>query len=366
MRRAVKIKAFNRSAGQKLKEAFALVCLVLMLLFTAASGMEGRALSAKSAKSEKSTQKNKNTNSTQNKKNTPKGKNAQSTKKTKQTAMFSTGGLLQVVNKKSLLGKDYEPEDIVLPKVPTRKRSLSKAIYMRKQAAQELESMFLSAGVEKGYTLHAVSGYRTYGIQQLNFSAKMKDTRSREKAAQLVAPPGSSEHQTGLAMDIQAEGFNKLNADFEKRAEGKWLKDNAHRFGFILRYPKDKVKITGFSFEPWHFRFVTRAHAGAIYSLRLCLEEYASVAQRFPEYVLQNATDKALIGLYNELLSGNDEFISLFEKSSNKEEALRSFTQKYLDGEDYERAYMRCFPERIPEKEAPKYEDEDIELFKDN
>lgn len=347
----------RKTRGSRMKRIFALTCLVLLLfIIFVPSFLEAKQYKKQAEETKVSAYK-------AGKKKDDKG-TKQASEAENKAGMFGRGGYLQVVNKKTKIDKDYEPKDLVLPKVPTRKRSLSKAIYIRKQAGKELENMFLAAGVEKGFSLHAVSGFRSFGIQQINFSAKIKQAKSKAKAAQVVAPPGSSEHQTGLAMDIQAEGFNQLDINFEKRPEGKWLKENAHRFGFILRYMKDKEKITGFSYEPWHFRYVTRPHAGAIYKLGLCLEEYEAVAKKFPEYILQNATDKALIGLYNEVSSGDESFISSFEKSENKEESLKSFTQKYLDGESYENAYLRCFPERIPEKEAPKYEDEDVELFK--
>ena len=80
---------------------------------------------------------------------------------------------------------------------------------------------------------------------------------------------GASEHQTGLTMDV-----NYLEQEFGNTPEGKWLAKNAHKFGFIIRYPKDKEKQTGIDWEPWHIRYVGRYHAEQMYKLNMCLEEY--------------------------------------------------------------------------------------------
>lgn len=89
-----------------------------------------------------------------------------------------------------------------------------------------------------------------------------------------VMPGGKSEHATGLAMDIVSRSHRSKSSAFSKTKEGIWLKENAHRFGFILRYPKDKTHITGVIFEPWHFRFVGIDAATEMYNGQYCLEEY--------------------------------------------------------------------------------------------
>ncbi len=110
-----------------------------------------------------------------------------------------------------------------------------------------------------GYVI--TSAYRDAKKQQ-----ELYDTMDRT----YVAAPGASEHQTGLAMDVQLlEGD-----DMAKAEQGKWLADNAHRFGFIQRYPSDKTDITGIVFEPWHFRYVGPVHATYMAQNGLCLEEY--------------------------------------------------------------------------------------------
>ena len=91
----------------------------------------------------------------------------------------------------------------------------------------------------------------------------------------MVAYPGQSEHQTGLAMDVscQSVGFT-LEEDFGQTTEGIWLSENAHKFGFIIRYGKDTTNITGYSYEPWHIRYVGKDAAKEIYDLNITLEEY--------------------------------------------------------------------------------------------
>ncbi|HZJ56678.1 MAG TPA: M15 family metallopeptidase, partial [Clostridia bacterium] len=97
--------------------------------------------------------------------------------------------------------------------------------------------------------------------------------KTREEAKKLtekyIAVPGTSEHEIGLAVD-----FNTLKAEFENAEAFKWLDANAHKYGFILRYPEDKQFITKIKYEPWHFRYVGPAHAQIMKSNNLCLEEY--------------------------------------------------------------------------------------------
>ncbi|EAO56830.1 D-alanyl-D-alanine metallocarboxypeptidase [Bacillus thuringiensis serovar israelensis ATCC 35646] len=88
------------------------------------------------------------------------------------------------------------------------------------------------------------------------------------------AKPGHSEHQTGLVMDVSAKSFdNKLEQEFEQTKEGKWLAKNAHKTGFIIRYPKGKEDVTGYEYEPWHIRYVGDI-ATNLFEKGLTLEEY--------------------------------------------------------------------------------------------
>lgn len=181
---------------------------------------------------------------------------------------------MALVNKTYTLPGDYIPEDLIRPKVAFSfgNQDIEKS-YLRKEAANALEEMFAAANKE-GIQLYASSGYRSYDRQVEVFQFEVNKS-GEDKAAQVVAIPGSSEHQTGLAMDITGESVQfLLIEELEKKPEGKWLKENAHRFGYILRYPKGKEKVTGYQFEPWHFRYVGKKAAKTIYERNWTLEEY--------------------------------------------------------------------------------------------
>lgn len=104
-------------------------------------------------------------------------------------------------------------------------------------------------------TLIVQSGYRSYSSQTQILKDKTRAI-GRTKALLLVAKPGYSEHQTGLAADFAAYGVSTLTTSFAKTKAGIWLAANAYQYGFVLRYPKGKTVITGYNFEPWHFRYV--------------------------------------------------------------------------------------------------------------
>jgi D-alanyl-D-alanine carboxypeptidase len=94
------------------------------------------------------------------------------------------------------------------------------------------------------------------------------------EAKKWVAMPGYSEHHTGLALDIVTPAYQVLNAGFAQTDAAVWMAQNAYRYGFIIRYPADKVDVTGIGYEPWHVRYVGKANAKAIFEQGLCLEEY--------------------------------------------------------------------------------------------
>lgn len=156
--------------------------------------------------------------------------------------------------------------------------------------AQPLKD-FLAAAKADGYTLQVISGYRTFArsavLLENEVQAQMKyNGYSREKAEQVaatrVAPPGTSEHNTGLAVDILSGDYynhhSQIEESFEYDAEAAWMKAHCAEYGFILRYPKDKQDVTGIIFEPWHFRYVGVEIATYIMENGLTLEEYLGVA----------------------------------------------------------------------------------------
>ncbi len=181
--------------------------------------------------------------------------------------------LLVLVNKYRNLPADYKPKDLVIPNVRFAFQGMDEKKYMRKEAAKALEELF-KAAEEEGIYLYAVSGFRSYGRQKFLFEYRAA-RNGFEEANKLTAYPGQSEHQTGLAMDVNCKAYGtNLKESFSQTPEGIWIKNNAHRFGFILRYPKGAEHITGYSYEPWHIRYVGKQVANEIYERGITFEEY--------------------------------------------------------------------------------------------
>ena len=175
-------------------------------------------------------------------------------------------GYLILVNKFYHLPDGYEPNDLVTLSSKYNKGTNSK---MRKDAADAFMKMADSALLDN-IILKNASAYRNYDYQaNLYDSYVMRD--GADKADIYSARPGYSEHQTGLALDI-----NKIDSSFHDTDESNWLSKNAYKFGFILRFPKNKEKITGYKYEPWHYRYVGEKDAKIIYKEKLTLEEYYS------------------------------------------------------------------------------------------
>lgn len=171
--------------------------------------------------------------------------------------------------------EDYKPEDLVVPNVPFSFSGTLEKSYLRKEAAEALERLFDLAKKE-GIQLNAVSGFRSYDYQK-NLYANNVKRKGQEHTDRFSAKPGHSEHQTGLTMDVSSKSANnELELTFANTKEGKWLEKNAHRAGFIIRYPKGKESITGYAYEPWHIRYVGDI-AESIYKKKLTLEEYMNL-----------------------------------------------------------------------------------------
>lgn len=178
-------------------------------------------------------------------------------------------GTFFLVNRQHEISEAYVPE---IRKVNVY--GMSQA--MRNDAATALEEMFKAAKEESNISLASVSGYRSYSKQSAIYSRKKQTIGSAAKADLLVALPGSSEHQLGMAMDLTMKGSSQLNSNFGKTKGGQWVNENAHRFGFIVRYQLGFEDITGYSFEPWHVRYVGKEHAQAIFEAGVPMEMYAS------------------------------------------------------------------------------------------
>ena len=171
-----------------------------------------------------------------------------------------------LVNKNHQLDKNYIPNDLV-------KLSLicaNEDKFLRQEAALNFEEMCLEAR-KQGYKIIAVSSYRSYFYQEELYNYYVR-TLGEKKSLEASAKPGHSEHQTGLVIDI--EGSIGKYSDFETTEEFIWMKENAYKYGFILRYPKNKKNITGFKYEPWHYRYVGKDVAKIIHENNITLEEY--------------------------------------------------------------------------------------------
>lgn len=163
-----------------------------------------------------------------------------------------------LVNKFNYLPADYAPDDI--------KNILTMYAYDGHSIKNEVYDQFIKMwrdAKDEGLTLIINSSYRTFKDQEDIYSGYNDDYASR---------PGFSEHQTGLALDIVTPG--SIGNDFENTDEFRWLQNNAYKYGFILRYPKDKEHITGYSYESWHYRYLGVNLATKVYESGLTYEEY--------------------------------------------------------------------------------------------
>lgn len=177
------------------------------------------------------------------------------------------------VNREYSLPKDYKPENLVTPNIEFNIKSYDERTLMRKEAATAIEKLF-AAAKKKGLQLVGVSGYRSYDRQYQIFTKNLA-TKGREHTLKYSAIPGTSEHQTGLVMDCSTKSMHyDLSDKFYDTPEGKWLAKNAYKYGFIIRYPKDKADITGYAYEPWHIRYVGRGLSYYLQENNLTLDEY--------------------------------------------------------------------------------------------
>lgn len=143
------------------------------------------------------------------------------------------------------------------------------------EARQAFNDMKAFARDNNGISLNIVSGYRTYGYQK-GIYEKYVARDSINEADTYSARPGHSEHQTGLAFDI-----NIASHEFDGTPEEKWLAQHCHEYGFVIRFPKDKEDITGYEYESWHIRYVGVELATYLYNNNLCLEEYFHIDSQY-------------------------------------------------------------------------------------
>lgn len=171
-----------------------------------------------------------------------------------------------LVNKHNYLKEDYVPENL---KNLSSTYALSN-MKMVEEAANAFESLSKDASKEN-YKIIAMSTYRSYEYQ-VDLYNKYVKSDGKDAADTYSGRPGNSEHQTGLAVDVYNQTETYTN--FEKTKEYNWMQENAYKYGFILRFPKDKENETGYEFESWHYRYVGKDIAKYIHKHNITLEEY--------------------------------------------------------------------------------------------
>lgn len=188
-----------------------------------------------------------------------------------------------IANKPRILQpKDYAPTDLISPNVPLRGASTSEEMKLRKETADALSTM-VDAAKKQGVNLKLASGYRSYNTQISIYNNEVKQY-GKAVADTQSARPGHSEHQTGLAADMQDINGKCVVADcFKDLPEGKWLAEHAWEYGFIIRYPAGKESITGYRYEPWHIRYIGVELAQEMHKTAVqTLEEFFGVVEKQP------------------------------------------------------------------------------------
>lgn len=193
-------------------------------------------------------------------------------KMVKEAIANDSEGYLKLVNSDNILDESYEPYDLVIPNVNLVADRSDEKNLVREEAAKALEEMFKAAN-EDGISLFLNSAYRGYDSQVYLYE---EDTvAAGSDTSDYVAKPGASEHQLGLALDITSMNMDfELEEAFEDTPEGIWALDNAYKYGFVLRYIKGKEDITGYQYEPWHYRYIGNKEISKLcHDKNLTLEE---------------------------------------------------------------------------------------------
>ena len=174
---------------------------------------------------------------------------------------------------------------------PVETKECGSATAINKTLQTEAADAFLSmqaAAAKEGVDVRMQSGYRSVSYQKKLYDNKtqyyrdkgLSEAAAREKAAVIVNPPGCSEHNCGLAADLNSPEHTTLDTGFADTAAFRWLCENAEQYGFILRYPKEAESVTGITYEPWHWRYVGAENAALLNQSGLCLEDAVAVLQR--------------------------------------------------------------------------------------
>lgn len=190
-----------------------------------------------------------------------------------ETLYFGSDGLqILLVNPWNFLPEDFNPEIVDVEGWWWKSNAICYPALME----------MLQACRDAGLTPYIASAYRTHGDQIYLHNNKIQrlinegysEAEAKVLAGTVVAVPGTSEHELGLAFDLVDDSYRNLDEAQENTAVQKWLMENSWKYGFILRYPNDKSAVTGIIYEPWHYRYVGKHVAQEIYESGLCLEEY--------------------------------------------------------------------------------------------
>lgn len=202
-----------------------------------------------------------------------------------QYSTTNSASLWVVVNKGRKLPSDYVPADLVTPNIRLRQAGSSQNMQLRSDAAMALASL-VGGAKSAGFSLMLASGYRSYGYQTSLYNGYVS-SQGRTEADRTSARPGHSEHQTGLAADLEpASRVCEIKKCFGDMAEGQWLAGNAQLYGFVVRYPAGKESLTGYDYEPWHVRYVGVELATQLYNQGETLEQFMNLPS-YPDYPRQ-------------------------------------------------------------------------------
>lgn len=198
----------------------------------------------------------------------------------------------KIVVKEELVSFSGRQSDVYTVSYPARETLTPTAM----QAFNQMAEDFAAATGHKD--LFMLDSFRSYEDQQRVYESK---------GSEIATLPGHSEHHTGLAFDLELY-IGGITQDFDGTGDYAWIHDNCHRYGYILRYPRDKTDITEISYEPWHFRYVGKEHAYYMKENNMCLEEYVRALSRYTadtERLTVETDDGEKYMIYSQSVSGD-------------------------------------------------------------
>ncbi len=233
-----------------------------------------------------------------------------------------------LVNKTHKIDETFEPET----------KEISPGYFVDERIYDALKEMLDDCNAEEGNALIVCSAYRSYETQQMlyqdqinyNLGLGMDQEEAEEEAGTVVAVPGTSEHQTGLAVDLMYGDNIIPNDSIEQTPEWDWLMENAWKYGFILRFPEDKEDITGIIYEAWHFRYVGKDAAKKITEQDMCLEEYLDEVD-IPKYDEEAETENDSAETFHDT-DTEDEEESVYGEAETEEGASQTVSVNAVAG----------------------------------